>query len=171
MESSLESIAQVLRWLDSTSLAVFIRESPWAFPTIESTHVIALALVVGTIAIVDLRLIGFASTRRAFTELSGEVLPWTWGAFVFAVTTGGLMFVSQPVDYYENTAFRIKIVLLLLAGLNMAVFQLITHRGVSRWDRAASVPLPGRVAGTLSLIFWISIVFFGRSIGFTMSRF
>jgi hypothetical protein len=171
MELSLESITKALGWLDSTSLAVFIRESPWTFPAIEAIHVIALALVVGTIAIIDLRLLGFASTHRAFTELSGEVLPWTWSAFVFAATTGVLMFVSQPLGYYENSAFRIKIVLLLLAGLNMMVFQLITHRGVSRWDRAASVPLSGKLAGALSLIFWIAIVFFGRRIGFTMSPF
>ena len=171
MDAGVQSIAQALGWLDATSLAVFIRESPWGFPAIESVHVIALALVVGTIAIVDLRLLGFASTRCAFTQLSREVLPWTWAAFVLAAISGGLMFVSKPFEYYENTAFRIKIVLLLLAGLNMMVFQLITHRSVSRWDRAAAVPLPGKVAGTLSLLFWIAIVFFGRRIGFTMSPF
>jgi hypothetical protein len=166
-----QSIADTLSWLDSTWLSEFIRESPWAFPTIESIHVIALALVIGTIAIVDLRLLGLASTRRPFTELSREVLPWTWGAFVLAATTGGLMFVSQPLGYYANVAFRIKIILVLLAGLNMLVFQLVTHRGVARWDRAPSVPLPGKIAGTFSLIFWVAVVFFGRRIGFTMSPF
>jgi hypothetical protein len=167
----LQLIVKTLSWLDSTWLSTFIRESPWAFPTIESIHVIALALVIGTIAIVDLRLLGLASTHRAFTELSREVLPWTWGAFVIAATTGGLMFVSQPLGYYQNTAFRMKILLLLLAGLNMLAFQLLTRRGVARWDRAPSVPLPGKIAGTCSLMLWIAIVLFGRRIGFTMSPF
>ena len=76
----MQSITDLLRSLEAASLAAYIKESPWAFPTIESFHVIAAALVVGTIAIVDLRLLGLASTGRGFTELSRDVLPWTWGA-------------------------------------------------------------------------------------------
>ena len=165
----MEFITALLRSIETTSAAIFIKESPWAFPMIESLHVIAIALVVGTIATVDLRLLGLASMRRAYTELSRDVLPWTWGAFALAAMTGGLMFISQPVAYFDNTAFRIKLLLLLFAGGNMLVFQLITHRGVAKWDRATTVPLPGMLAGGLSLAFWITVVFFGRRIGFTMS--
>jgi hypothetical protein len=161
-------VTELLSRLEATPLAVFIAESDWAFPAIESAHVIALALVIGTIAIVDLRLLGVASARRSYTELSAEVLPCTWAAFAVAVITGTLMFTSQPVKYFENTAFRIKILLLLLAGVNMLVFQLVTSRDVARWDRAATTPLAGKIAATLSLAFWIAVVFFGRRIGFTM---
>jgi len=164
-----ESFTALLQSIERTGAAAFIKESTWAFPMIESIHVIAIALVVGTIATVDLRLLGLASMRRPYSELSGDVLPWTWGAFALAAISGALMFVSQPVAYFGNTAFRIKLLVLLFAGINMAVFQLITHRGVARWDRAATVPLPGKLAGGLSLTFWIAVVFFGRRIGFTMS--
>jgi len=164
-----ESITALLQSIERTGAATFIKESTWAFPMTESIHVIAIALVVGTIATVDLRLLGLASMRRAYGELSRDVLPWTWGAFALAALTGALMFVSQPVAYFANTAFRIKLLILLLAGINMLVFQLITHRGVAKWDRAATVPLPGMLAGALSLGFWIAVVFFGRRIGFTMS--
>jgi hypothetical protein len=164
----LQSITDFLTALEATPLSFFIRESVWAFPTIESVHVIAVALVVGMIAIVDLRLLGLASTRHAVTGLSRDVLPWTWTAFVFAVVAGTLMFVSQPVDYFGNTAFRIKILLLLFAGLNMLVFQLITYRSVADWDRDTPVPLAGKIAGAVSLTCWVAIVFFGRQIGFTM---
>jgi hypothetical protein len=165
----LHVVTDFLSWLAQTEISVFIRESAWAFPTIESVHVIAIALVVGTIAIVDLRLVGLASASRSYTELSREVLPWTWGAFAVAATMGTLMFVSQPVGYFHNAAFRIKMLLLTLAGVNMLVFQLITCRSVARWDRAAAVPLAGRIAAALSLAFWLAIVFFGRRVGFTMS--
>jgi hypothetical protein len=121
------------------------------------------------IAIVDLRLLGWASTRPAVTEISRDVLPWTWAAFVVAAVSGALMFVSHPVDYYENTAFRIKVALLLCTGANMLAFQLITYRNVLSWDRNAPVPLPGKIAGAISLLCWIAVVFFGRRIGFTMS--
>lgn len=158
-----------LKWLESTQLAEFIRESEWVFPAIESVHVITLALVVGTIAIVDLRLLGLASTSRSYAELSREVLPWTWASFAFAAISGSLMFVSQPVGYFGNLAFRIKILLLCLAGTNMLVFEFITGRDTARWRREDPVPLPGKIAASFSLAFWITVVFLGRWIGFTMT--
>ena len=165
----MQSVTELLSWLEATPLAVFISESDWAFPAIEAVHVIALALVIGTIAIVDLRLLGVASAHRAYTELSKEVLPCTWTAFAVAVITGTLMFISHPVTYFENTAFRIKILLLLLAGANMLVFG-IRHvaRRCAMGSHAAKTPLAGKIAATLSLVFWVAVVFFGRRIGFTM---
>jgi hypothetical protein len=165
----LETISAFLTWLEGTPLSLSIRESAWAFPTIEAVHVIALALVVGTIAIVDLRLLGLASTAQSVRGLCREVLPWTWGAFSLAVTTGALMFASHATGYFGNTAFRIKLLLLAAAGVNMLVFQLVTHRGIARWDRDATLPLPARLAGAISLTCWVAVVFFGRWIGFTMS--
>ena len=161
--------AGILKWLETTPLSIFILESEWAFPTIESVHVIAIALVVGTISIVDLRLLGFASTKRGFTELSREVLPWTWLAFMAALIAGLLMFISHATEYFGNTAFRIKLVLILLAGLNMIYFHLFTCRNASEWDRSSAIPLAGRIAGGISLACWIAVVGFGRWIGFSMS--
>src|SRR5262245_53140729 len=158
-----------LTWLENIWLATFIRESALAFPVIETVHVIALALVVGSIAIVDLRLLGLASTDRTVSQLCREVLPWTWGAFVLAVTTGVLMFASHANEYFANIAFQVKILLLLAAGINMLASQLLTYRGVARWDRDARLPLPARIAGAVSLTCWIGVVFFGRWIGFTMT--
>jgi len=159
----------LLDMLSTTQLSVFIRESAWAFPTIESTHVVALALVIGTIAIIDLRLVGWASRHRRYIEISGEVLPWTWAAFAVAALSGFLMFTSQPVAYWANLAFRLKIALLLIAGANVLIFHLLTCRSVARWNHAPSVPLPARLAGMLSLLLWIAVVFLGRWIGFTMT--
>ena len=164
----MQSVMALLTWMEATRLAEFMRESEWAFPAVESVHVIALALVIGTIAIVDLRLLGLASTNRAYSELAGQVLPWTWGAFVLAAISGALMFIGQPRAYFDNVAFRIKFVLMLLTGINMLTFQLLTSRGAAEWDREPAAPLAGRIAATLSLVFWIAIVFFGRRIGFTM---
>jgi hypothetical protein len=164
----LQSIGSILSWLEGLRLANFIAETDWAFAAVESVHVIALASLLGTIAVVDLRLLGLAWAGRPYTEVAREVLPWTWGAFIFAVMTGSLMFITQAAAYYANVAFRIKMLLLLLAGINMLIFQLITARGVARWDQGTPIPLSGKIAGMLSLTFWIAIVFFGRRIGFTM---
>ena len=155
--------------LSATPLSRFVRESEWAFPAIESAHVVAIALVVGMITIVDLRLLGLASARAAYTDISAAVLPWTWGAFTLAALSGTLMFISQPGAYWENLAFRMKIGLLFFAGANVLFFHLVTCRDVSRWNHESSAPLPARLAAMLSLALWIAVVFLGRWIGFTMT--
>jgi hypothetical protein len=163
------SVTEFLSWLESTDLSIFLQESSWAFPTIESIHVLALTMVVGTISIVDLRLLGLASTKRRVSELSRLVLPCTWGAFALALTTGSLMVISQPTSYYDNDAFRTKMLLLLAAGINMLIFQSFTYQSIAEWDRDARVPLAGRIAGAVSLTCWLCVVFFGRRIGFTIA--
>jgi uncharacterized protein DUF6644 len=152
------SVLGFLRWLEATQVAVFVSQSPWGFPAIEMVHVTAIAVVVGMITIMDLRLLGLASVRRSVTDLYREVVPVTWGAFAVAATTGALMFISQPVKYYGNDAFRLKIALLILAAVNMLGFRFFTYRGVSTWDRDSAVPLAGKLAGAVSLLCWIAIV-------------
>ena len=91
----MQSVTKFMEWLQASSLAVFIHKTPWAFTTIELVHVFAISLVIGTIAIVDLRLLGLASTKRPFTELARNLLPWTWAAFVLAAD-GRFAPVHQP---------------------------------------------------------------------------
>jgi hypothetical protein len=157
-------------WLQASSLAVFIHKTPWAFTTIELVHVFAISLVIGTIAIVDMRLLGLASTKRPFTELARAVLPWTWAAFAVAVMAGSLLFISQASEYFGNTMFRIKIFIIVLAGINMLIFELITVRGVKEWDTKPVPALPARLAGGISLALWVLVVIFGRWTGFTVMK-
>src|SRR6476619_4274999 len=102
------SIPEFLGSLESTGLATRIRESLYLFPLIESSHVIGLTMVFGTIAIIDLRLLGIASTKRPFTRIASDVLKWTWAAFALAVTTGLLMFITNAGVSYHNFYFRSK---------------------------------------------------------------
>jgi hypothetical protein len=152
-----------LEWLQATPLSVAIAER-W-FPLIESFHVIAIALVAGTIFIVDTRLLGFTSTRLPFTYVSDRLLPWTWVAFACSVVTGTLMFIGNATAYYANVPFRIKLVLLVLAGLNMVFFQTVTFRGVASWN-TSHPPVAARAAGFVSIALWCGVIAFGRWIGF-----
>lgn len=156
-----------LKSLEETGLASGIRDSLYVFPILEAVHVMALSVVFGTITIVDLRLLGFASTSRPFARMSSELLRITWGAFVVAALTGTLMFITNARVYYNNTPFRVKMVLLAFAGLNMALFHLTAGRSVARWEKSPAAPGIGRLTASLSLTLWIAIVFAGRVIGFT----
>ena len=164
----MQSLTALMAWLQATPPAVFIHKTPWAFTTIALVHVFAISLVIGTIAIVDLRLLGLASTKRPFTELARGYLPWTWAAFALAVIAGSLLFISQAAEYFVNTTFWIKMCLMALAGINMLIFELITVRGVGKWDLERTPPLSARLAGGLSLGCWVLVVGFGRWTGFTM---
>jgi len=151
-------------------LASTIRDGLLLFPLLESTHVIGLALVFGTIAIIDLRLLGVASSERPFKRMASDILKWTWAAFAVTAVTGSLMFTTNASVYYHNFYFRTKMLLLFLAGVNVLSFELTLGRAVHRWDKAPAAPPAGRVVAVLSLAIWISVIFAGRLIGFTTSR-
>ena len=162
-------IDRALAWLQATPVAQAIAENEILFPWIESVHVLAIVLVVGTISIVDLRLLGVASRDLTVRRLMRDIIPYTWGAFAVAVVTGALMFSSDAVHYAHNFFFRGKLVLLALAGINMAVFHLVGVRNIESWDaETGRTPIAARIAATISLMVWIAVVAFGREIGFTM---
>ena len=160
------SLQELFDALQATPVGTTIAESSWIFPTIETVHVIALTLVVGSIAMMDLRLIGLAGKKHAVTRLASDVLPWTWTAFVVAAIFGALLFTSAAGTYWVNPFFRAKMVLMALAGLNMAIFHVITWRTVHEWDIDAPTPTGAKIAGLLSLTFWIGVVACGRWVGF-----
>jgi len=150
-------------------VAVAIREGDTLFPWIECLHVLALTLVIGSIAIVDLRLVGLASRERSVAEITALALPITWSAFVLAAITGGLLFASNASVYAGNRYFQVKVLLILLAGLNMGLYHLLSRGRTAKWRTSGQTPRSARVAGGLSLILWISIAACGRWIGFTIN--
>jgi len=163
-------IEDVLKTLESSGLATKIRDSLFLFPLIESTHVIGLALVFGTITIIDLRLLGIASTQRSFERTASDIFKWTWAAFALTALTGSLMFITNAPVYYHNLFFRTKMLLLALTGINMLFFELTARRTIHGWDQAPSAPRTGKAVAVLSLAMWIGIICMGRLIGFTTSR-
>jgi hypothetical protein len=156
-----------LKVIEASRFATTIRDSIWMFPIIESIHVISFTLVVGTIAIIDLRLLGVASIQRSFQRMASDILKWTWAAFALTVATGLTMFSTNAQIYYHNPFFRTKMLLLVLAGVNMLAFEMTAGRTVLSWDKARSGPPAGKAVAVLSLTLWVGIIFMGRIIGFT----
>ena len=160
------SVLDTMHALEHLPFAVAIAESTWLFPFFETTHVMALTLVVGSVAMMDLRLLGVGNRNRRITELTAAMLPWAWTAFAVAATCGVLLFSSKASTYYMNIPFRIKMVCLAFAGVNMLVFHSVTARGIASWDDGTPVRA-ARLAGVVSLSLWVVIVATGRWIGFT----
>jgi len=157
---SLETIAQTLA---ETPLAYYLSDSPWLFGAVESVHVLALTLVFGSIAVVDLRLIGIGPAHGPAQQVIDRLLPFTWGGFALAVTTGSVMIFANPIGYAANTWFRVKFALLATAGLNMLLFHFVSAKQLEQ--PAAIAP---RVSGGLSLVVWTGVIIAGRWIGYTI---
>ena len=151
-------------WLQALPLSEYIGFTAW-FPFLESIHVLSIGLVVGSILMVDLRLLGAAGLRYPASRMIRELIPWTWGAFGVAVVTGFGMFLTRASVYIENPAFQTKLVLLLLACANMALFQFRTFRNITGWDTTDKTPVAARMAGAASLLLWAGIILAGRWTG------
>lgn len=159
----------ILKALEATSLAEAVRGAPgweWLFPIVEIVHVIALALVFGSILMLDLRLVGLSSRESTVSRLSRELLPYTWGAFLVAAISGTIMFVSKATGYYGDIRFKMKFILMFFAGVNMLVFHKGIYQRVTEWDDAMPPPATARFAGAMSITLWTAIVFLGRYVGF-----
>jgi hypothetical protein len=154
--------------LQDSALGTTIRESNWWYAVLNVVHVLALMVAAGSIMFFDLRLLGVGLTRTPVSEAAARLLPWTWRGFAVMALTGCLLISSEAERLYFNTAFRVKVVCLILAGLNVLLFHFTVFRGVAQWDRAAVTPARARMAGAFSLILWVSMLAAGRMIGYTL---
>ena len=154
------------QWLDSTRLNAAMRMSGWFFPAFDVIHTLGIVLVAGTIMFVDLRLLGLILRGEPVAVVVQRMVPWTLRSFALMLVTGALLFTSEPVKLYHSPAFRLKLLFLLLAGLNALVFHTTIYRDAAHWDCAAPAPLRARAAGLLSLALWIAIIAAGRAIAY-----
>ncbi len=159
-------ISRFLEWLGNTPWSVALLESYYVWPLLESTHVLTLALFVGTAAMMDLRLMGVSFGSVPVSEFTGRMLWWTRLGFVIMAVTGLLIFYSSPLRYYHNVFFRFKVVLLILVGLNIWLFHGRIHKRVAEWGLREKPPTAARVAGAVSMLSWALIVVAGRMIAY-----
>jgi putative copper export protein len=164
------NIADIAHAIHDSGISSFVRgDEPgteWNFPIIETVHVLCLAIVFGSIAMVDLRLLGLNSRQHPFTRVYKELIWWTWWAFLLAAVSGSILATGKIEDYVRSPQVFWKFFLMALAGLNMLLFHFGAFRRVQEWDAMESPPGQARLAGALSLACWIGVVFFGRWIGF-----
>jgi hypothetical protein len=157
------SLFDLCQWLQDTKGATALRESQFMFPLIEGAHVLGLAISIGVILMVDLRLIGVRMRNEAFTDVLSQLEPWSLVGFASMFFTGGLLFWAEAAKCYNSNAFRLKLVFLLLTGVNALVFKRTVFPSAAAWDRNPSgIPVRARMAGWLGIGLWATVIAFGR---------
>jgi hypothetical protein len=160
------SLFSFCEWLANTAWSTTLHESSWGYSLIESVHVLTLCLFLGTVVMLDLRLLGWTMRRTPVSEVMKQFMPWTVTGFVIMVISGLLLFSAIPVRTYQSIFFRGKLLMLVLAGINVWLFHSTVYRNLAAWDLDAVPPKRARIAGCLSLILWGGIVITGRMIAY-----
>lgn len=150
----------LLVWLENTWIAQTISTSIWLYPALESTHYVGLALLLGGIMLIDLRLLGVARSLPLRTMIS--LVPWVWAGFIINATTGTLMFIYGATSFGTNPSFQLKMVLMVLAGINALLFTIAAARSGDQWVSTDRTPVAVKAIATLSLVFWIGVMTAGR---------
>ncbi len=153
-------------WLDSHAWSTALHESLWVWPLVESTHVLTVALFVGVLVMVDLRLLGFAFKDTRVSTMTSRVLPWSIAGFCVMVVSGLLLFYSNPVDYVHNVWFRAKVILLVVAAVNAWTFHRRVSQDRERWDSQPKPPLSVRLVAATSVSVWAGVILTGRMIAY-----
>ena len=168
-ESTAEVAGTALGAVEASGLGQAMRESLWLYPAVEIVHIVGIGLLFGSIAILDLRLLGFSRIISA-KRLASHVLPWTAAAFLLIVPSGLMMFTAHASDFISSPVFAVKMCLILAAGVNAALFHAIVFPSVGVWDseemRKLGPPPSARACAAASLLIWISVIACGRLLAF-----
>jgi len=158
-------LEDLLGALEHSSLASAMRHSLWLYPIVEIVHIAGFVLLVGAIAMFDLRLLGFVRSTSV-RALERSLLPWAWIALLLIVPSGVSMFSAHATEFAENPAFRVKLVLLVSAGINAFVFHRGVFRSVAAWDQHMRIPGAAKASAALSLAIWLGVITCGRLIAY-----
>ena len=155
------TLLELFRWFDATPISVVIRNSTYIFPVVEVFHLFGLTLLLGTVTVIDLRMLGIGMKRQSIAEVAGQLGPWTTGGALLTIVSGILLFLSEAMKCYSNAAFPYKMWFLLGALL---LYFLIQRRITSPGSKVG--PFALKTVAILSLCLWYGVALAGRAIAF-----
>ncbi|HEU0203586.1 MAG TPA: DUF6644 family protein [Burkholderiaceae bacterium] len=154
-----------LVWLESSEFAAAMRQWLWLYPIVEIVHILGIALLVGSIAMFDLRVLGFGRALPV-RRLARHLLPWSAAGFAIMLISGAMMFTAHATEFWTNPAFAVKMALIGFAGLNALWFHLGPYREATTWDSYGRVPGHAKLATGLSLLLWVGVISCGRLLAY-----
>lgn len=152
--------------IEALPIARMMRESLWAYPIVETIHIVGFVILVGSVVMFDLRVLGL-SKNLSVRALSRHLLPWSLAALFLIVPTGFLMFMTHATDFLANRTFQLKMALLMTAGINAVIFRTGSYQTVAHWDIGTRAPVSAQFSVAASIVLWISIISCGRLLAYT----
>jgi hypothetical protein len=157
----------LFEWLEAMPLSTVLRESIYGYPIMLTSHVVGMCVIAGLLIMMDLRLTGIGNLKTSVSGIQHRLFPWQMVGLVMASVSGGLLFYSQPMRFYGNFWFWIKMGLMGLAAVNAMWFHLTTYKTVAQWDTDETPPGPARLAGLFGLVLWSGVIVTGRMIAYS----
>lgn len=154
-----------LQWLENSGLSSAIRQSTWLYPAIEIVHIIGIVLLVGPAFLFDIRLLGF-SKNIPITALERHLLVWSRRALLLIVPSGILLFITNAAALAYNTVFHIKLIVIVVAAINVWVFHKMVFNTVPEWNAGAPAPTAAKITALVSIIAWIIVIACGRLLAY-----
>jgi hypothetical protein len=154
------------KWLGATAASAVIQNVSWIIPLVQTIHILAIAIVLSSVAMLDLRLLGVAGKRVTISDMAERFLPWIWGALIVLASTGAILIIGEPNRSLMNPAFQIKMALVVSAIAVTLIFQHTVRRNAAFWDLSPSRRRSARLTALISLAIWLAIAICGRLIAY-----
>jgi hypothetical protein len=164
MAELMSPLRTLFEWVNELPTSIAIRESQYFSPYLTVSHVVVMSIVGGLVLMMDLRLMGVANMRTPFSELQRRLFPWQMFGMTLAAITGLVLAYSDPMRFYVNIFFWLKMLMLVLAALNAMAFHYTTYYSVAAWDTAPTTPLAAKLSGAISVALWTLVIVSGRLI-------
>jgi hypothetical protein len=161
-----KSLNALCVWLDQTALSQAIQATNWVIPTVQSVHILAIAVVAASVLMIDLRLVGMFSADQPLKTVSARFLPFVWWPLIVLLATGAIMIIGEPPRALKNPAFQLKMALLIAALIVTGIFQLLLRMSPVFAERASGRSVAGIAISAVSMLLWTSIIFAGRWIAY-----
>ncbi|HXJ00504.1 MAG TPA: DUF6644 family protein [Micropepsaceae bacterium] len=163
------------QWLAQTQLSAFLADtthlSTWLIiPVSQCIHILAVAVVLISVGVLNLHLLGIGGTRQTFAQLARQLIPWVWGALFVLFLTGALQTIAEPGRELLNIGFRIKMAMLVLTAATTLIYQITLKKDPNYWELSPQRRQTGRMLATLSLFLWVGIAALGRLIAYLDMR-
>lgn len=155
----------LLVWLETSELALAMRQWQWLYPIAEITHIVGIVLLVGAVAMFDLRLLGL-SRSLPVRQMAGHLLPWSATGLMLVAVTGFMMFTAHATEFFENPAFILKMILIVVAGVNALLFHNGVYQSVMHWSINTDAPTSAKVSALASLVLWVGVIACGRLLAY-----
>ena len=161
-----KSLNVICAWIEQTPLSQTIQVTNWIVPTVQTVHILAIAVVAGSALMIDLRLIGAYGADQPLRNVSSRFLPFVWWPLLILLATGAIMIIGEPSRSLKNPAFQLKMMLLVAAIIVTGLFQFLLRRDPAFGNpdarrRGVAVPI-----AVLSMLLWSGIIFAGRWIAY-----